>query len=199
MLQSRTRLAVENLFLRKQFGAVYRAAGELRRGDDAARVTLVALSRLVNWRRLLVIVKPDTLIRWHRKGCRLFWRWKSKAPGRPRIPKTSGSGPRRWRRRIGHGRGTDRRGALREAWDSCVAANGSMIYAAVRHCARGPGRRRGALCAESRTGRAGVRFLRRGHRHVLHGARLRGPRRRSMAEWTAQQFRMIVAVDEAHR
>jgi transposase InsO family protein len=56
-----------------------------RRADDATRITLVALSRLVDWRRLLVIVKPDALIRWHRKGFRLFWRWRSKAPGRPRI------------------------------------------------------------------------------------------------------------------
>lgn len=31
-------------------------------------------------------MKPETLIRWHRKGFRLFWRWKSKARGRPRIP-----------------------------------------------------------------------------------------------------------------
>ena len=34
----------------------------------------------------LVIVKPDTLIGWHRKAFRLFWRWKSRRPGRPRIP-----------------------------------------------------------------------------------------------------------------
>jgi hypothetical protein len=41
---------------------------------------------LLEWRQLLVIVKPETLIRWHRKGFRLFWRWKSRAPGRPAIP-----------------------------------------------------------------------------------------------------------------
>jgi hypothetical protein len=34
-----------------------------------------------------VVVKPDTLIRWHRKGFRLFWRWKSRPVGRPRLPK----------------------------------------------------------------------------------------------------------------
>src|SRR5215471_55916 len=33
-----------------------------------------------------MIVKPNTLIRWHRKGFRLFWRWKSTQSGRPRIP-----------------------------------------------------------------------------------------------------------------
>jgi hypothetical protein len=31
-------------------------------------------------------VKPETLIRWHRKGFRLFWRWKARASGRPAIP-----------------------------------------------------------------------------------------------------------------
>jgi hypothetical protein len=47
-----------------------------RRADDATRFVLVTLSRLVNWQRLLIVVKPDTLIRWHRKGFRLFWRSK---------------------------------------------------------------------------------------------------------------------------
>jgi hypothetical protein len=32
-----------------------------------------------------MIVKPETLIGWHRKGFKLFWRWKSRL-GRPRIP-----------------------------------------------------------------------------------------------------------------
>jgi putative transposase len=36
--------------------------------------------------RGLTVVKPETLIRWHRKGFRLFWRWKSMPPGRPRLP-----------------------------------------------------------------------------------------------------------------
>src|SRR5690606_20057953 len=39
------------------------------------------------WRQTLVIVKPATVIAWHRKGFRLFWRWKSRPrrPGRPPI------------------------------------------------------------------------------------------------------------------
>ena len=57
-----------------------------RRADDATRIALVALSRLVEWRRLLTVVKPDTLIRWHRKGFALFWRWKSRPRGRPKLP-----------------------------------------------------------------------------------------------------------------
>jgi hypothetical protein len=45
------------------------------------------LGRLFDWRSALVVVKPDTLIRWHRRGFRLFWRWKSKPVGRPAVPK----------------------------------------------------------------------------------------------------------------
>jgi transposase InsO family protein len=41
---------------------------------------------MFSWRNALVNVKPDTFLRWHRKGYRLFWRWKSRPVGRPRIP-----------------------------------------------------------------------------------------------------------------
>jgi transposase InsO family protein len=47
---------------------------------------MAALSRFFNWRDALVVVQPETLIRWHRKGFRLFWRWKSKPSGRPPLP-----------------------------------------------------------------------------------------------------------------
>src|SRR5262247_2301859 len=85
-LPSRAQLAAENLFLRKQLALYLERRVKPRRADDATLITLVALSRLVDWRQLLVIVKPATLIRWHRKAFRLFWRWRSQGPGRPRIP-----------------------------------------------------------------------------------------------------------------
>jgi len=56
-----------------------------RRVDAATRVSLAPPSRLFDWRDALVVVRPETLIRWHRAGWRLFWRRKSK-PGRPPIP-----------------------------------------------------------------------------------------------------------------
>lgn len=40
--------------------------------------TLVLWSRLFDWKSALLIVKPETLIGWHRKGFKLFWRWKSR-------------------------------------------------------------------------------------------------------------------------
>ena len=79
-------LAVENLFLRKQLALYLEHKVNPRRARDATPFTLVLLSRLFAWREALTIVKPDTFIRWHRKGFRMFWRWKSKRRGRPRVP-----------------------------------------------------------------------------------------------------------------
>src|SRR6516165_2899582 len=72
-LRSRAQLAAENLFLRKQLALYVERQVKPRRADDATRFVLVTLSRLVDWQRLLIVVKPGTLIRWHRKGFRLFW------------------------------------------------------------------------------------------------------------------------------
>ena len=68
--QSRSRLAAENLFLRKQLALYGERRVKSRRADDATRITLVVLARLIDWRAALAIVQPDTLIRWHRKGFR---------------------------------------------------------------------------------------------------------------------------------
>jgi putative transposase len=84
--RSRSQLVAENLFLRKQLALYRERQVKARRADDATRITLVVLSHLIDWRAVLTIVKPDTLIRWHRKGFRLFWRWKSRTPGRPSLP-----------------------------------------------------------------------------------------------------------------
>jgi putative transposase len=55
------------------------------RATNATRLTLVWLARWCDWRQALSVVQPETLIRWHRQGCRLFWQWKA-YPGRPPIP-----------------------------------------------------------------------------------------------------------------
>jgi putative transposase len=65
-------VAAENLFLRKQLGLFVERKIKPRRATDAIRFTLARLSRLFDWRNALTIVKPDTLIRWHRKGFRLL-------------------------------------------------------------------------------------------------------------------------------
>jgi hypothetical protein len=78
-------LAAENLFLRKQL-ALYQERHVIpQRTIHATRMALTWLARWFDWRQALAIVQPATLIRWHRHGFRLFWRWTSK-PGRPPIP-----------------------------------------------------------------------------------------------------------------
>jgi putative transposase len=88
LIMSRTTLAAENLALRQQLTVLNRKIKRphLHRRD---RFFWVVLSQLwMNWREILIIVKPETVIKWHRQGFRLYWRCKSKAPvGRPKIDK----------------------------------------------------------------------------------------------------------------
>jgi transposase InsO family protein len=84
-VSSRAALSAEVLFLRKQLAFYREHQVHPRKLTNAARFSLVLWSRLINWREALIIVKPETLIGWHRRGFKLFWRWKSRL-GRPRIP-----------------------------------------------------------------------------------------------------------------
>src|SRR5215831_7128748 len=79
-------VAAENLFLRKQLGLYVERKVKPQRATDSIRCTLARLSRWFDWRDALIVVKPDTLVRWHRRGFRLFWKWKSLPRGRPRVP-----------------------------------------------------------------------------------------------------------------
>ncbi len=84
---SRAALHLENLALRQQLAIVKRKSfrPSLRLTD---RLFWVTLSRVwPRWREALVIVKPETVIDWHRKGFRLYWTWKSRRgkPGRPPV------------------------------------------------------------------------------------------------------------------
>src|SRR5580692_424108 len=83
LFRSRTALSAEVLFLRKQLAFYQERQVQPRRLNDSARFSLLLWSRLCNWKDALVIVKP--LIGWHRKGFKLFWKWKAQA-GRPRLP-----------------------------------------------------------------------------------------------------------------
>jgi putative transposase len=86
---SRATLAAENLALRQQLSVLEHAVKrpKLRPRD---RRFWVWLSRLwPDWRSVLRIVQPDTVIKWHKMGFKLYWRWKSKpkTAGRPPIDK----------------------------------------------------------------------------------------------------------------
>jgi hypothetical protein len=85
-LRPTTAVAAENLFLRKQLSLFVERQIKPRRATDSIRFTLARLSRWFDWRNALIAVKPDTLIRWHLKGFRLFWKWKSRPRVRPQVP-----------------------------------------------------------------------------------------------------------------
>lgn len=86
MVRSHSALSAEILFLRKQLAFYEERQTRPRRLSDAARLSLIIWSRWFDWKDALVIVKPETLIGWHRKGFQLFWKWKSRA-GRPCLPR----------------------------------------------------------------------------------------------------------------
>ena len=86
MVASRATIVAENLALRHQLGVLQRSVKRPRiRQRD--RILWVWLSRLwADWRSSLMVVKPETVTRWHRDGFKLYWRWKSRGkPGRPKI------------------------------------------------------------------------------------------------------------------
>jgi putative transposase len=84
--RSRREQAIVELALRQQL-ATYAQKGSRPTVKPLDRAFWVALSRFwPGWKDALVIVKPGTVIRWHRKGFRLYWRAISKrGPGRPPI------------------------------------------------------------------------------------------------------------------
>ena len=84
--RSRSQQAVVELALRHQL-ATYAQKKTQPKLTHLDRAFWVALFRFwPRWKDALVMVQPDTVVRWHRKGFRLYWRWISKrGPGRPRI------------------------------------------------------------------------------------------------------------------
>jgi putative transposase len=81
-------LELENLALRHQIGVLQRSARRRPTLTPGDRLLWVCLSRLWrDWRSALAIVKPETVVAWHRAGFRLFWTWKVRRgqPGRPVI------------------------------------------------------------------------------------------------------------------
>jgi len=74
------------LFLRKQLAFYQERKIKPRRFDDSARLALLLLAKLFDWKNALINVKPETFVGWHRRVFSLFWRWKSRG-GRPRSPK----------------------------------------------------------------------------------------------------------------
>jgi len=87
LLRNRAELATESLALRQQL-AILEQRSKRPRLRTRDRIFWAWLPHLwSNWRSVLVIVQPETVLRWHKQGFRLFRRWKSRSskPGRPKI------------------------------------------------------------------------------------------------------------------
>jgi hypothetical protein len=87
-LRSRLDLEAEILALRHQLAVLQRWAPRRPRLGQVDRLLWVVLSRLwPNWRRAIQIVRPETVVRWHRRAFALAWSWKSRRrrPGRPPV------------------------------------------------------------------------------------------------------------------
>src|SRR5260370_38404386 len=88
LFRSRAALEAEIWMLRQQINVLRRMAPKKQTVSCIDRLIFVCLYRLLpNARDALAIVKPDTIVRWHRAGFRSYWRWKSRPrAGRPTVP-----------------------------------------------------------------------------------------------------------------
>ena len=87
LIRSRAALHLEILALRHQLQVLQRSRPARLRLARTDRWLWVWLARTWDgWRASLVLVKPETVIAWHRQGFRLFWTWKSRRrSGRPPV------------------------------------------------------------------------------------------------------------------
>jgi putative transposase len=82
LCRSKQQLALENALLRQQLIVLRRQVNRPRLTNaDRALLVLIA-SRLRTWKSSLLIIQPDTLLRWHREGFRLLWKRKSRTNSR---------------------------------------------------------------------------------------------------------------------
>src|SRR5271169_7221067 len=89
IVRSRTNLQLENLALRHQINVLRRSTKKRPKLSSGDRLFWVFLSHIWRaWRSTLVMVRPETVLAWHRKGFRQFWTWKVRhgQPGRPVVP-----------------------------------------------------------------------------------------------------------------
>jgi hypothetical protein len=88
LFHSKVRLEAEILVLRQQINVLRRKSPKRSVFQPFDRLVFVGLYRLASGiLDALAIVRPETVVRWHRAGFRSFWRWKSRrCGGRPSVP-----------------------------------------------------------------------------------------------------------------
>ncbi len=88
IFKSRARLVAENLCLRQQLIVLKRRQVRPRLRNQDRRFWILVCQWYSGWRRSLIVVRPDTVVGWHRKGWKAYWRWRSHRPtktGRRKI------------------------------------------------------------------------------------------------------------------
>ena len=88
IFKSRAQLIAENLCLRQQLVVLKRRQQRPRLRDADRRFWIVACRWFEHWPEALIIVQPETVLGWHRRGWKAYWRWRSqqhKGGGRRRI------------------------------------------------------------------------------------------------------------------
>lgn len=84
---TRAQLIAENALLRQQLIVLQRQVKRPRLTPLDRFWFLILTSRVAHWKEVLLILQPETVLRWHRQGFRLFWKFKSRTRGgRPRLP-----------------------------------------------------------------------------------------------------------------
>jgi len=87
--KTKKQLIAENILLRQQLIVLNRHAPRAEFKPLDRFILVVLASLLKNWQQALLILKPDTLLRWHRQGFKLIWMFKSHAKSKTRKPKIS--------------------------------------------------------------------------------------------------------------
>jgi transposase InsO family protein len=87
--RSKGDLIAENALLRQQLLVLRRSMKRVHCTPTDRTLLVLLASRVRAWRHAVLIVQPETLLRWHRQGFRLFWRWTSRATTPTARPKVS--------------------------------------------------------------------------------------------------------------
>ena len=209
----RASLVAENLFLRKQLALFADRKQQQRRKKTTPmfRLVMIGLARFFDWRTALVIVKPETFLKWHRAAFRALWRRKSRL-GRPPLPRNIRELVRKM-------------ASENPSWGEARIANELHLKLAIRISPRTVAKYlRASRPPPSGNGQPWATFVRNhakaivacdffqsvtvdfrvlyifvameiGSRRILHTSVTAHP----TAEWTIQQFREMLAFDHPFR
>src|ERR1039457_2145420 len=78
VFRSREDLVLENLALRQQLLALHAKRPRSRLGSIDKLFWVALRSLWTGWKKSLIVVQPETVVRWHRAGFRLYWTWLSR-------------------------------------------------------------------------------------------------------------------------